>query len=106
MADDLVETDMISSKEALSMMLKKKKYAQSSPITEATMETMYRIGNTMLAQRAIFGLRTSERNTITLAIAMYTEAPNKKICVISIPEISPALTSSICPGWKNPKMSP
>jgi hypothetical protein len=29
-----------------------------------------------------------------------------KTCVIAIPEISPAITSWICPGRKNPKMSP
>jgi hypothetical protein len=34
------------------------------------METTYRLGRTMLVQRLTVGLRTSERNTITLAIAM------------------------------------
>jgi hypothetical protein len=34
------------------------------------METTYRLGRTMLVQRLTVGRRTSERNTITLAIAM------------------------------------
>jgi hypothetical protein len=32
------------------------------------METMYKIGSTMLAQRLTLGRRTSERKTITLAM--------------------------------------
>jgi hypothetical protein len=31
---------------------------------------------------------------------------NREPSVISIPEISPETTSSICPGLKNPKISP
>lgn len=34
------------------------------------METMYKIGSTMLTHRLTLCLRTSERKTITLAIAM------------------------------------
>ena len=61
---------MISSKIALSTMLRKSKYAQVSPMTEATMVTMYRTASTMLVQRLTFGVRTSVRKIITLAIAM------------------------------------
>jgi RNA polymerase sigma-70 factor (ECF subfamily) len=61
---------MISSRSALSAALKNRKYADVSPIAETTIETMYRIGNAMLVKRLTLGLRTSERKTITLAIAM------------------------------------
>src|SRR4029450_3616883 len=44
-----------------------------SPIAEARMETTYRPAKTTLVQRLTVGLRTSERNTITLAIATYSE---------------------------------
>jgi hypothetical protein len=60
----------------------------------------------MLVQRLTVGLRISERNTITLATATYSETANRKTWVIAIPETSPAITSWICPGLKNPKMSP
>lgn len=61
---------MISSRSTLSVRLRKMKYADDSPIAETAIETMYRIGNTMLVQRLTLHCRTSERKTITLAIAM------------------------------------
>ena len=46
------------------------KYADDSPIAETAIETMYRIGNTMLVHRLTLDRRTNYRKTITLAIAM------------------------------------
>jgi hypothetical protein len=61
---------MMSTRRAISARLRNQKYAQGSPIADARIETMYRMGRTTFVQRATGGRSASVRKIIALAIAM------------------------------------